>query len=224
MRASEINVDPAVVLVVDDDPVILKTFSRVLRRVGHEVISVQDGEQALAMIEAHSVDVVISDINMPTLDGLTLIDGIARIDDTILTILVTGNPTMDLALAAVEKHAYAFLPKPFKPARLRSTVAEAVSKVRSKRADRGLVSTIELEIREAAEAQENLGREFSDALAQLVMHYQPIVDPAQRKIGSCGACLCKGVWGFICQILWRYYEWLFHKTLQDFAICFKTLR
>ena len=183
MRVSECRQkDVATVLVVDDDAIIRRTYVRILQRDGHEVISASTGEEALAMIKARPVDAVISDLSMPGIDGLTLLSGICRINDMIPTILVTGHPTVDAAMDAVEKRAYAFLPKPCKAARLRSTVTEAIAHGRAKRAERHTVDTIESERREAELVREALDRNFTEALEMLVMHYQPIVDPLRAQV------------------------------------------
>lgn len=61
------------VLVVDDEPLLVKSLRRLLVREGHEVLTAGDGQQALELLAAEQVDVVLSDVRMPVMDGVTLV-------------------------------------------------------------------------------------------------------------------------------------------------------
>jgi two-component system chemotaxis response regulator CheY len=60
------------ILVVDDSPTIQRTLSFMLRRMGHNALTARNGLEALSQLEANQVDIIITDINMPEMDGLTL--------------------------------------------------------------------------------------------------------------------------------------------------------
>lgn len=79
------------VLVVDDEPLLVKSLRRVLVREGHEVFTAGDGAQALELLQTVQVDVVLSDVRMPVMDGVTLLRRIrAGLVRALPVILLTG--------------------------------------------------------------------------------------------------------------------------------------
>ncbi len=116
------------VLVVEDDPHILRLISLWLRRHGHEVLEARNGLAALELTAGQTVDVLISDINMPGLDGLELIDAVVR-DGRIRRGIVVLTNRWDHGdirgrLAAQGVHV---LPKPFSPTGLSELVNRLVT-------------------------------------------------------------------------------------------------
>lgn len=104
----------ALILAADDDPSIRDVVQRVLRQAGHRVISTADGESALREIRVHRPDLVLTDVDMPLINGFLLCDevrGDAELRDTPV-ILVTGVIDPD-DHRAVEVGASAVLVKPF---------------------------------------------------------------------------------------------------------------
>ena len=79
------------ILIVDDDPSIIRTMSDALRPEGFEVVSAPDGNQGLACIEFFKPDLVILDLMMPKRSGLLVLEGMREIDQYIPAIMVTGN-------------------------------------------------------------------------------------------------------------------------------------
>jgi len=96
------------VLIVDDDPSVQKVIHSRLERKGHEVFCASNGEEALAQAGAHEIEVVVSDIRMPGLDGFAVLEQIKA-----PTILVTGHGDKESAIRAVSAGAFAFFEKPF---------------------------------------------------------------------------------------------------------------
>ena len=64
---------PCRILIVDDSPFARRVLREVLQGSGHEVLEAVDGQQALAIVEGHAVDLVIADVHMPAMDGLALV-------------------------------------------------------------------------------------------------------------------------------------------------------
>ncbi len=103
------------VLVADDEASIRHVLSLVLADKGYDVRAVSDGEEALRELAARPFDVLISDVRMPRLDGLALLDqALARWPD-LTVVVMSAYGSKDLALQAVSKGAYDFVQKPFKP-------------------------------------------------------------------------------------------------------------
>ena len=99
------------ILLVDDAPDQRTTLSELLRKRGHFVQDAPDGLQALLYLDEH-VDVVISDIQMPRLDGVGLLRTIRERFSNLPVILMTGHGTLDTAVEALRNQAFDYLSKP----------------------------------------------------------------------------------------------------------------
>lgn len=101
------------ILVVDDEKQIREFLSKALTRIsGFHVEMAEDGEDALKKIEQDKLDLILTDLRMPKMDGLKLITEIAKTKPEILTILMTGHGTIDSALEAMKRGASDYLTKP----------------------------------------------------------------------------------------------------------------
>jgi len=102
------------VMIVDDEPDMLNMLKLVLgKKCDCEVITAGSGKLALEQMETVHPDVVVSDIKMPDLDGLTLLKKIGELDPTVSVVIMTGYGTIDMAVQALKDGAYDFLEKPF---------------------------------------------------------------------------------------------------------------
>jgi response regulator RpfG family c-di-GMP phosphodiesterase len=102
------------VLVVDDEKVIREILSEFLTMEGYVVRSVEDGEDALTELRMRPYDMVISDLKMPKVGGLELLEQIAAENLNVLTVIMTGFGTVETAIEAMKKGAYDYILKPFK--------------------------------------------------------------------------------------------------------------
>ena len=80
------------VLLVDDDPVLLRALARQLRTGGYEVETALDGQEAMRLVRSHGYDVIVSDIAMPNLDGMQLLREVRAHDLHVPVALITGAP------------------------------------------------------------------------------------------------------------------------------------
>ncbi len=101
------------VLLADDERAIAITLADDLRRAGHEVEVVGDGQQAVAAWTAGTFDVVVTDMRMPGLSGLELLDLVKRSGRDAEVIIITGYGTIDSAVDAMRKGAFDYVLKPF---------------------------------------------------------------------------------------------------------------
>jgi CheY-like chemotaxis protein/anti-sigma regulatory factor (Ser/Thr protein kinase) len=101
------------VLVVDDQEALRSLLARLLEREGFDPIQAEDGAQAVEMYKSESPLVVVSDIMMPKMDGLMLLNEIRRIDRNATVILMTGQGNEDVLLKALRGGATNFFKKPF---------------------------------------------------------------------------------------------------------------
>src|SRR3989337_2534995 len=106
--------ETARVLVVDDEKVIREILSEFLTMEGYVVRAVEDGQRALDELKLRPYDMVISDLKMPKLSGLQLLEKITEANLSVLTVIMTGFGTVETAIEAMKKGAYDYILKPFK--------------------------------------------------------------------------------------------------------------
>ncbi len=106
--------DAARILVVDDERVIREILAEFLTLEGFSVNIVEDGEKALTELRLHPYDLLITDLKMPRLSGLQLLEKVEAERLGVLTVLMTGFGTVETAIEAMKKGAYDYLLKPFK--------------------------------------------------------------------------------------------------------------
>src|SRR5215813_8365995 len=102
------------VLVVDDEKVIREILSDFLTMEGYVVRTVEDGQAALRELQRRTYNLVISDLKMPSMGGLELLEQIAEQNINVLTVIMTGFGTVETAIEAMKKGAYDYILKPFK--------------------------------------------------------------------------------------------------------------
>ncbi|MBK4217440.1 sigma-54-dependent Fis family transcriptional regulator [Paracoccus caeni] len=101
------------VLLVDDDEQMRSSTAQALELAGFTVEPVQTGEEALALATPAFPGAVVSDIRMPGMDGMTLLNRLHEVDADIPVVLVTGHAEVPLAVQAMRNGAYDFIEKPF---------------------------------------------------------------------------------------------------------------
>ncbi|MFQ5637647.1 MAG: sigma-54-dependent transcriptional regulator, partial [bacterium] len=104
---------PLKILVVDDEEIQRVTLHDDLADAGYEIIAVECPQIALELIKKHGFDVVISDLKMPGMDGLTLLKRIKEIQPKITVVMMTAYGTVETAVQAMKEGAYDYLTKPF---------------------------------------------------------------------------------------------------------------
>ena len=101
-----------VILIVDDDRVGRESLAEAVTEMGHRALDAPNGIAALSLLEHENVDLVLTDLRMPDMDGLELLDHIKRRDPTIFVILVTAYATVNTAVEAMRKGAFNYIMKP----------------------------------------------------------------------------------------------------------------
>src|SRR5262245_33610603 len=103
----------ATVLLADDDSSGRMVFRRVLEYEGYRVIEASDGEAALTVLENEPVDLLLTDVIMPGIDGLELLERARQLQPHVRAIVMTGNKTNETVIGAFRNQACDFLSKPF---------------------------------------------------------------------------------------------------------------
>jgi len=121
------------VLVVDDKEMMRDSVAMTLKRAGFQVVSASDGAGALSVVASRRPDVVVSDLKMPGMSGLELIERIRGIDDELPIVLMTAFGTVETAVQAMKLGAYDYVTKPFEGDELVVAVKRAIEHARLKR-------------------------------------------------------------------------------------------
>ena len=117
-------------LVIDDDESIRIGCIQALSEEGYRVLAAENGEQGLAMAQKESFDLVLLDLKMPGLDGMSVLQQLREQDPAVVVVVITGFATVETAVEAMKCGAYDFLAKPFTPEVLLSVAHRATEKKR----------------------------------------------------------------------------------------------
>lgn len=118
------------ILITDDDGDLRELLTEAVKNWGYEVSVAKDGEEALRKLRMERYDIVITDLMMPGMDGLTLLKKIKELDKEILVIIITGYATIETAVKAIETGAYDYIAKPFRLDELMIVIKNACERLR----------------------------------------------------------------------------------------------
>jgi len=119
------------ILILDDEPIVCKRLKPFFQKVGYEVETFNVGAEALARVQERRFDVVITDLKMEGLDGLTFLGKVKDLYPDTDVIVITGFATMETARDSFHKGVFDFISKPFK-------LADILDGVRRIEKERGL--------------------------------------------------------------------------------------
>ena len=115
------------ILVVDDEPNMLRLLRTILMdKTGYEVTTTNNPLEVSKLLQEQPFDVVVTDLKMPLVDGMDLIDIIKKIDAGLPIIIITAYGTLETAEEAVQKGAYDFITKPFRKETILITIRRAL--------------------------------------------------------------------------------------------------
>jgi two-component system response regulator AtoC len=106
------------ILVVDDDKSILRTFTRILEKSGYEIDTAETGKEAMEKTENRHYDLALVDIRLPDMDGTDLLAKLKKPLQSTVKIMITGFPSLETGVKALDEGADAYLVKPVKPQEL----------------------------------------------------------------------------------------------------------
>ena len=179
MSAMEASVEqsmaPFTLLFVDDEANILSSLRRLLRPLGYRIFIANGGAEGLAVLEKEHVDLVISDMRMPEMDGATFLAEVAKRWPETVRILLTGYSDLASIVGSInDGEVYRFISKPWNHQELQQTVAEAV--------------TIALELADAKAAPVDLPQKMSAGVL-VIDNDQEIYRFTRELIGGrCPVC------------------------------------
>jgi DNA-binding NtrC family response regulator len=171
-----------VILVAEDDRPTRESLGRALTQGGYRTLTAADGGGALAILQERSVDVLVTDLKMPGLDGMALLERVRAESPETVVIMLTAFATVDLAVEAMKKGAYDFLTKPIHLDKLDLLIRHALEARRLAHENREL----RRRLRETSASKPLLGR--SPAMQRLRESIQQVAatDAAVLILGESG--------------------------------------
>jgi DNA-binding NtrC family response regulator len=131
------------ILLIDDEAIALTNLSHVLQREGYQVTACKNGETGLEALKRADIDLVLTDLKMPGVDGMEVLREVRASYPEVPVIMITGHATLDSAVEAMKAGAYHYLAKPFRLAEAREVVRGALEMRRIKRENQELKLRIE---------------------------------------------------------------------------------
>jgi len=118
------------ILIVDDEPSFLVTTKAILEEEGYEVSTAEDGFEAIDILKKQTFDVVLADLKMPEKNGIEVIEEAKKVNPYTIGIIITGYPSLDTAIEAIEKGCYDYIPKPYHVKNLKQIIIRGIEKSR----------------------------------------------------------------------------------------------
>ncbi len=135
------------ILIVDDEKNYLTILSAVLEEEGFEVLTALGGREALEIYKTSDLDLVVTDMKMPEMDGIELLENIKQLDPDLPVMMMTAHGTVDKAVEAMQKGAYTYILKPFDNERLTIYVNKAIAVYQVIKENRRLRDEVESQYR-----------------------------------------------------------------------------
>jgi len=159
------------IFIVDDDRYVLESVTTLLREFGFTVIAFDNGLEAIRRFASEPVDLVLTDINMPGMTGIELLEKIRYLDRETPVLLMTAYADLDTAVKAIQKGAFDFIIKPYRPPYLLHAVEKGINFKRltniEKNYKRELEHTVEQRTAELNEALHKLTKMSSEIIERL---------------------------------------------------------
>jgi putative two-component system response regulator len=182
------------ILVIDDEEVIRMLVVEILESAGYDVTSAESAEVALTLLEETDFDLVVSDVIMPGLSGLELLEAVRARRASLPVVLVTGAGTYDTLSQALTRGAAGLVTKPFAHSDLQSAVADALERAarsREELRERLLAPTLASALANAIEARDEYLHGHCERLAGLAVRVAELLrlSPEQVETVRLGAIL-----------------------------------
>ncbi len=126
------------ILVVEDDAENRAAMAKVLQSAEYKVLETDNGQQALDILNEEDVDILVTDLRLPVMDGVELLKRAKAVEQDLEVIMITGHGTVEIAVEAIKEGAYDFITKPVKKAQLLRAVEKAAEKQYLSRENREL--------------------------------------------------------------------------------------
>jgi len=131
------------ILIADDDDLCRGLIKDSIEIENVKLYLASDGMEALSLIKDNNIEILITDLNMPKLDGLSLINLARQFNNNIVSIIITGFGSLESAIKAIQQGAYDYVQKPFSVERITVVARNAVEKIRTLKEKSKLLGELE---------------------------------------------------------------------------------
>ena len=155
-------------LIVDDEPNVISSLGRQLRQGGYTIYSANSGKKGLRLLNEKDIGVVLSDLMMPEMDGITFLELVKQHKPDVVRMLLTANGSLNNAMAAVNRlQIFGYLTKPWSAEQLKGTVARAFKQYNLIEENKRLQQLTQAQNRQLSLINENLENLVQQRTAQL---------------------------------------------------------
>lgn len=160
--------DPPTLLLVDDEASILSALRRLFRPQGYRILTAESGAAGLEILERETVDLIISDMRMPEMDGATFLKQVRQRWPQIMRILLTGYADISSTVAAInEGEIYRYIAKPWDDSEIQTVVREALARQRLESENQRLTALTQAQNEELKTLNASLEQKVADRTAEL---------------------------------------------------------
>ncbi len=131
------------VLVVDDESNMRRVLEIMLDKMGHETRAASDGQEALALTQHESFDLILTDLRMPKMDGVALLNALRGQGMEVPVIILTAYGTVEGAVAAIKQGAYDYILRPFDVEAVERIITRALTAEKNRQENRFLREVVE---------------------------------------------------------------------------------
>ena len=172
-------------LIVDDDAGLRHSLALLLQEAGYEVVAEGDPEEALRRAGAEAFDLILCDVRMPKMDGLTFLGRYREGPGAALLIMMSAYGNEDAAIAAMHQGAYDYLPKPFRPDEVIMTVRKAEERERLRREVETLRSTLGVDaVRDLMIFESRAMRDLLELASRVARHDTTVLITGESGTGK----------------------------------------
>ncbi len=118
--------DEESILIIDDEEIMRNLLTDILTDAGYKVISASGGREGIKQIKGRFFDLVITDLKMPDMDGIKVLEEVKKIDPAIISIVITAYASIETAQGALRQGAFDYITKPFETEKLLFTNSRAI--------------------------------------------------------------------------------------------------
>ena len=171
------------ILIVDDDPYILESTSLLLNQYGYITITCDNAHDAMQQLHSNKIDIVLSDIKMPGVSGIELLDQIHKFNSEMPVILMTAYAEIDSAIDAIIYGVFDFITKPYRPEYLAKRIERALEYNNLLQLKKNYTSTLKKTIRKKTKELEEALFQVESLSREIIQHLASVAEFRDKDTG-----------------------------------------
>ncbi len=172
------------VLIIDDNALTLNSLKLFLEKRGYSCFACYDPVKAINIYKNSSFDVVLTDVNMPQISGLEVLEEIQRIDPEKPVIVMTAYAEMETAIDAIEKGAFNFVTKPFSPDHLTNAIKKAVKYAKHREIEKDYKRELEHSVQQKTEEAISAFKQMKNMNIEVIQRLTKVAEYRDTETGN----------------------------------------